>query len=234
MRRYFIDKIENMRDIGGYITNNKRAVREKKIIRSNVPVDLSENELKELENMGFSTIIDLRSDEEVEKKQGVFFDNSKFNYNHIKINGDGRIPESSDKVLDSYIEMLEGKEQIKKIFEIISNTDDGIIYYCNAGKDRTGVVTALILRLLGVNEEDIVTDYMASGIFLKDTLENFAKSIKDKDVFQIINPNRETMFNLLKYIDSAYGSVEGYLLSCGLEMEALDRIKEKYTKVVAI
>lgn len=230
MRRLFIDKVENMRDIGGYSIGNNKVVKEGKIIRSNCTSNLGNKELEQLLKMGFKTIIDFRSNKEIEKEKGVFLNNKKFQYNHIKINGDGIIPGSKEEVLDSYIEMLKGKEQIKQIFEILNNTDNGIIYYCNAGKDRTGVVTACILKFLGVDNKDIIADYLISGVFLKEKLEKFANTITDRDIYAIINPNYDTMNNLLNYIDNEYGSIEKYLSDCKISKNTLNEIRNKYIK----
>ena len=229
MRRYFIDKIENMRDIGGYSIGHEKAVKEGKIIRSNCVTNLNNEELEQLIKMQFTTIIDLRNDEEIQRKKGVFYNNQKFQYHHIKIQGDGKIPDKKEDVLESYIEMLKGKKQIKEIFGILSKSEGGVIYYCNAGKDRTGVVTACILKLLGVNDQEIIIDYLASGVFLKEMLKKYSSSIKNKDIFPIINPNYNTMCNLLKYIDKEYGSIEQYLKSCDISDETLQKIQRKYT-----
>lgn len=230
MRRFFIDKIENMRDIGGYAVGDSKIVKEGKIIRSNCVTNLTCKDTEQLIKMGFTTIIDLRSDEEIQKKKGVFFDNEKFQYNNIRMNGDGKIPYKKEEVLNSYIEMLKGKNQIKEIFEVLDKAERGVIYYCNAGKDRTGVVTACILKLLGVNNQDIIADYLATGVFLKDMLENYSKSVTDRDICSIINPNYDTISGLLKYIDNQYGSIEGYLKDCNISNETLNNIKNKYVK----
>lgn len=123
----------------------------------------------------------------------------------ILSNGDGKIPDSKDKVLDSYIEMLQGKKQIKEIFDILAKNRGGIIYYCNAGKDRTGVITAIILKFLGVN---------------------------NKDIYSIINPNYDTMYNLLQYIDNQPNGIIGYLQSCNISNENLNKIKNKYIQKI--
>ena len=228
MRRYFIDKVENMRDIGGYTVGKNEIVKEGMIIRSNYINQLDNKEMEELIHMNFTTIIDLRSNNEIINKKSIFRDNNSFKYYHIRINGDGRLPESKDDVLNSYIEMPEGKEQIKEVFEIFATATSGIIYYCNAGKDRTGVVTACILKFLGVNEKDIIADYLASGVFLKEMIINFSNSVKEKDIFPIINPNYDTMSKLFNYIENKYGSIEEYLKSCNILEENLKKIKEKY------
>lgn len=228
MRRLFIDKIENMRDIGGYSIDTNIVVKSRLVIRSNLVQNISSSDLDILLNKGFTNIIDLRNKEEVKNKKSVFQNNPKFNYKHIPIKGDGKLPNEDETVLDTYIEMLSGKEQIGEVFQILSNSQGGIIYYCNAGKDRTGVITAILLKLLGVNEKEIALDYIASGIFLKESLEDYAKTINNKNILSIIIPKEETIFNLLRYIDDNYCSVENYLIECGLNRQDIDNIKNKY------
>ena len=151
----------------------------------------------------------------------------RFYYKHIRINGDWILPKAKNEVLNSYIEMLDGKEQIKSFFNLLNEAKTGIIYYCNAGKDRTGVVTALILSLLGVDRDEIVQDYVASGLILKEMLKTYAKG--QEDVFEVINPRSHTMYSLLDYINKKYLNIEVYLQNCGLNMEILNSIRDKYT-----
>jgi len=231
MRRFFTDEIENMRDLGGYLTRDGRVIKMNCLIRSNLPKYLSLNCIDELVSNGITTVIDLRNDEEIAKEGGVFRDNELFRYYHVKIKGDGRLPESPEKVYDSYIEMIEGKEEIGKVFSIIANTNGGVIYYCNAGKDRTGVVSALILKLLGVKDKDIVEDYVVSGVYLKNMLEDFANKVQKEKIREIITPKKETMVRVLEYIENKYGTIENYLKSCGVTEEELVNFKAKFLEV---
>ena len=232
MRRLFIDKVPNMRDIGGYSVDDNKIVKFGKIIRTNVITELDSEDIKKIKKMEFTTIIDLRSNEELERKRGIFIDDSDFKFKHIPIKGYGRLPKSEGEIIDTYMEMLDGKQQIKEVFEILSEAKGGVIYYCNVGKDRTGVITALILKLLGVKDQDIVVDYIASGIFLEKVLEDFAKKMNNKEILKIIIPKQKTMFDLLNNIQNQYDSVEQYLKSCGLTDEKLRIIKEKYIQKV--
>ena len=109
MRRFFLDEVPNMRDIGGYSVECNKIVKPRKIIRSNFIENLDKKEIEEIEKMGFTTIIDLRSNEELKKKKGIFAENSNFKFNHIPINGNGRLPENEEKIIDTYMEMLEGR-----------------------------------------------------------------------------------------------------------------------------
>ena len=227
MRRLFTDEIENMRDLGGYFSKDRKIIKANCLIRSNLPKSLSAMCINELVMSGVTTVIDLRNDVEIAKECGAFKDNDLFQYYHVKIRGDGRLPESPEKVYDSYIEMIEGKEQIGEVFRIIANTTGGVLYYCNAGKDRTGVVSALLLKLLGVDDKEIVLDYIASGVYLSEMLEAFANSTSIERIREIIVPKAETMFSVLRYIDEKYGTIEKYLELCGVMQSEINKIKEK-------
>lgn len=227
MKRLFTDEIDNMRELGGYFTKDGKIIRYDFLIRSNLPKSLSEENINYLLDKKITTIIDLRNNEEIAKKPGVFYNSNLFRYNHVKIKGDGKIPDSPEMVYDSYVEMIEGKEEIGKVFNIIANADDGVLFYCNAGKDRTGVVSALILKSLGVKDKDIVLDYIASGIYLMEMLEEFANSTQIVDIKSIITPNPDTMFKVLSYVEKKYDNIENYLYSCGVTQKELKHIKKK-------
>jgi len=227
MLRLFENEIENMRDLGGYKTEENKAIKYNRIIRSNLPENLSDGSIKKLIEQNITTVIDLRSKEEIERKKGVFFDNNFFNYYNIEINGGGRIPDTENDILNSYIEMLNGEDSIYKIFNIIAESNNGVIYYCNAGKDRTGLVTALILKLLGVGNNEIVEDYLLSGIYLEKMLKEFSEKSHINNILEIITPKKETMYNLLMYIEKEYMGVEMYLKKIGISENDIIKIKSK-------
>ena len=225
MKRYLQNSIENMRDIGGYTAGNKK-VKYGKLIRSNLPANVTPEDLKVLKEIGVKTVIDLRSEEEVEKAGSVFEKNPCFKLLHYKLKGGGKIPENAESVPISYMQMLEGKESIYSIFKEISKGENGIIYFCNAGKDRTGVITALLLMTLGVKNEDIIEDYALSENYLQDMLDKIAQASKPKDVKEIITPKAKYMEKFLQYFHEKYGSVNQYLQEIGITEEEINKIKE--------
>ena len=225
MVRYLENSIENMRDIGGYKNNLGYRLGLGKLIRSNLPQNLSDEDVDIIKEMGIDTIIDLRTCEEIETKKSVFEDDNSFKVYHIGIDVGKEIPKSEELVSKSYISMLTLREKMKMIFEIVGNHDK-VLYFCDAGKDRTGVVTALLLKLLGVSEEDIIEDYIATKEYMKENLIKYANS--NEDILNIITPKRVYMERFLREFKEKYKSVEKYLEFIGIEEEIINNIKNLY------
>ena len=98
MVRYLKDSIDNMRDIGGYKSGLKNRVKLERLIRSNLPINLSSNDISLLDKIGMNTIIDLRSQEEIENRKSIFEDNKNFQVYHIGIDIGKNIPEAEELV----------------------------------------------------------------------------------------------------------------------------------------
>ena len=227
MIRYLEESIENMRDIGGYKSGLGNRVKVGRLIRSNLPINLSNNDISLLERMGMNIVIDLRSQEEIEARKSIFENNKSFKVYHIGIDVGKDIPETKKLVPKSYMDMLTLQEKMKTIFEIIGNNEK-VLYFCNAGKDRTGVVTALILKLLNVSENDIIKDYVSTGQFLKTTLIKFANS--NNKILNIITPKEIYMQEFLKEFEKKYNNIEEYLKMIGVEDYIIKKIKTNYVE----
>ena len=111
--------------------------------------------------------------------------------------------------------MLTLHEKIRNFFEILAD-NEGILYFCNAGKDRTGVITALILKLLGVNDEDIINDYMITKELMSEILNKYAEH--NDDIINIITPQRYYMEEFLEKFTEKYKGIENYLTLIGEPM----------------
>lgn len=166
-------------------------------IRSDIPENLTEREIKWLIENNITTLVDLRSDEEVVKKPCSLKDRDGFRYFHLPVRGGGNTPKSPEHLHEIYRDMLD--EQMDKIIHTIMNADSNVMYFCTAGKDRTGVVSAVILKRLGVDDEIIVDDYMKSGDNLLDMLKEYVKGHPEVDI-EIIIPHRENIERVLKLL----------------------------------
>lgn len=118
---------------------------------------------------------------------------------------------------------------MKDVFETIANAPEGVLFHCTAGKDRTGVVSAILLALVGVSDEDIVYDYAISREFNKLRLEAFLKEHPEIDR-EIVLANEKSMHSFLKMLRRKHNSVEQYLLDIGITGDEIQRLKNKLVK----
>lgn len=166
-------------------------------IRSDVPVRLTEEEIEWLLEHRITTLVDLRSEEErlrnpccLEKKDG-------FCYVPLPVTGGDAVPTSREHLYTLYRRMVDG--QMKRILETILNAKTNVMYFCTAGKDRTGVVSALLLKRLGFSDQVILDDYMESKDNLMNLLAAYASAHPEADLDMLV-PHRENMRQLLKWL----------------------------------
>ena len=166
-------------------------------IRSDAPTNLTDEEIQWLLDNNITTIIDLRSEEEVCEKPCQLAAKEGFQYHHLPVTGGGDVPKSLDHLYTVYLEMVDA--QMEKIIDTIMKAETNVMYFCTAGKDRTGVVSAMILRRLGFDDETIIEDYMKSKDNLMDALTVYVKVHPEVDI-EIIIPHTENMSRLLEQV----------------------------------
>lgn len=164
-------------------------------IRSDVPENLSDQEMQWLTDHNVTTIVDLRSEEEVLRKPCCLRERAGFRYVHLPVTGGGDTPESREHLHAVYREMID--EKMEKIIDTIMNAESNVMYFCTAGKDRTGVVSAMILKRLGFPDEAVINDYMESKDNLMELLTAYVSAHPEVDM-EIIIPRRENMERLLQ------------------------------------
>ena len=167
-----------------------------RFIRSDVPVFLQYDELQWLKNNNVRTVIDLREKDERVQKPCILENNIGFHYISIPVTVGNKIPRSPEEVVKSYISMVDPVMDI--IVDTVMNADTNVLYFCNAGKDRTGVVTAIILCRLGYDKQYITDDYLVSGVNLRNDLLAFASDNPDIDI-NVITPIQEYMEKFLEW-----------------------------------
>lgn len=169
-------------------------------IRSDVPANITADETDWLIRNNIRTVIDLRENDEQLKKVCPLQSNELFTYISIPVTGGGAVPECPDDVPLSYIKMADG--EMKKIIDLLMSAESNVLYFCNAGKDRTGVVSAILLHRLGADDEYIINDYLRSADNLKDMLQAYAEQYPETDI-NVITPKREYMEKFLAWLRSS-------------------------------
>lgn len=212
----------NFRDLGGIKTKDGRIIRKNLLFRTDELSNLEPEDLDLLAGLNIQTVIDFRTDQERAKSVDRLPTTCKqeIQLNIVAANMDAFVEEikagNTDfkkLLLNFYQDLVLGDNAIKeysRFFEILQNTDNlSIIYHCTAGKDRTGIATALILEALQVDWKDIEADYMLSNIFLE---KKYASYINENpalaDLF-LVRP--EYLQRAIEVIIEKYNSVDNYL-----------------------
>lgn len=154
-------------------TANTRAVLpgSLRILRSDAPVAPTDGDVQWLLCHGITTLIDLRSPAECERRPCPLAQDGRFRYISLPVTGGNAMPASPADVPRSYIAMVDG--QMARILQAIGDAEEGMMFFCTAGKDRTGVVAALLQRRAGLTRDAIVADYLLSGENLRERLAAF-------------------------------------------------------------
>ncbi|MBQ8884725.1 MAG: tyrosine-protein phosphatase [Oscillospiraceae bacterium] len=167
-----------------------------KYIRSDLPAHISHKEIEWLVENKITTIIDLRTDKERADKVCPLINDSRFEYHCMAVSGGNSVPFSPDEVAKSYVDMVD--DSFKKIISLALNSKSNVLYFCNAGKDRTGVVSAVLLYKLGVETDYIVDDYIKSKTNLEEMLTAFAKQNPSVNI-DVITPQKRYIKEFLDW-----------------------------------
>lgn len=186
-------------------TNNTRYVPGSncRFIRSDVPDKLTDEEIEWLLCQGIKTVIDLRTTEEQLKKPCRLARLPEFRYLSLPVSGGNVVPPTPGDVSLSYLAMCD--EQMKHILKTILDSKSGVIFFCNAGKDRTGVVTALLMKHLGCTEKEIIDDYLLSKYNLEPLLKDYAA--KQDVSAEVITPCERYIREFLERYHNKYQRV---------------------------
>ena len=182
-------------------TLNTRAlpVGQLRYIRSDYPGKLSEAEVQWLLEKNITTIIDLREEKEYRVKPCVLESEPGFTYYHLPVTGGGDAPKSPDAVAEVYLGMLD--ERMDEIISTILDAKTNVMFFCGAGKDRTGVVSAILLKRLGYGNREIIEDYMETKDNLNEFLRAYVQAHPEVDI-RTIMPNAENIKKVLAVLDS--------------------------------
>ncbi|GGD60255.1 tyrosine-protein phosphatase [Lacimicrobium alkaliphilum] len=170
----------NFRDLGGYQTTDGRTVKWGKIYRSGVLEGLTDQDYQLIDSLNIGTVVDFRSNSErrSEVTEWRASDVEQINEDYemdFDMNELGKLlkrPDLSREMMEGlmvemYPEMLEiQKQNYAGMFDRLVEKDQGLMFHCTAGKDRTGISALLVLTALGVDKQTAIDDYLATNKYL--------------------------------------------------------------------
>lgn len=238
----------NFRDTGGINATGGGVLKKGILFRSANPDKLSNSDLQQLRALNIKTVIDLRAPHEVRneykypdpsQKLSLPLDFQQTTRERLRPviynkNSEQVIADVSNAI---YLEILDASGTvIKEVMETLASPGSiPVLIHCQAGKDRTGIIIALILLSLGVDRELIISDFMKSNdallpFFKRQFLMRKILSLgffPYRNMLYAVQVKRRNIESVLDRIETHYGGIESFNRTAGISESMLDEIRRK-------
>jgi protein-tyrosine phosphatase len=229
----------NVRDLGGLPTVDGRAVRRGQVYRADGVNRLRDDDLEVARDLGLRTVIDLRTAGEIGRSGRFPVEQYPVAWHSLPMirrmwSDDDLVATTGagDFLRDRYVEMLtDGADSLAAIVDLVAEGQPAL-FHCAAGKDRTGVVAAVLLGLVGVERDEIVADYHATagamGAFVDWlTLEHpEAIDAMTSQPPEYLEAPPEAMAGFLDVVDERYGSMDALAAHLGIPDTTVTRLRD--------
>ena len=226
----------NFRDVGGYTGLDGRTVSWRRLFRADSLHRLKGTDLAAFHDLGVRTVVDLRRPFEIERHGRVPHSDGLDYRNLVIEHVDWDSVEQPTGLpherwlADRYLNFAEdGRAGLAAALGVIADPATApVVVHCMAGKDRTGVVCALTLSLLGVSDAEIAQDYALTEVAMASLTaylqQNKPEAVQDK--YHIFDCPQEAMLLFLADLRERHGSVEGYVREIGVDAGQLASMRE--------
>lgn len=233
-----LDGCVNFRDLGGYPTREGRTLRRGQLFRSDSLHLLSAADIARLrELLRIAHVIDLRSTAELRIDGRGLLEHEAIRFHHLPLydgEASGRTGLAGHHDLaDLYFLMAETTmRQIGRVTAALAEATGPTVYHCTAGKDRTGVISALILGLLDVDEEFIILDYALTQRHLNQIVARLLADEGYRTMLETLPPDTlharpQTMRGFLDRLRTKYGSIQEYAEAAGISEHTIQQLRER-------
>ena len=205
-----IEGTHNFRDVGGYPTAHGGAIRWRTLFRSDSLHSLSSAAAQAFADLGIRSSIDMRSEREVDAEPSALSADPRFLYVHLPIQaGLQTAPDELGTLGDFYVYRLENaKASFLTIMETLAGGDVfPAVINCAAGKDRTGLVVALLLGLAGVSRSLVIEDYVLTKRYASELMAPFTERRRAEGREWMLYCPPEAMGATLDHLDQHYGGL---------------------------
>ena len=239
-RNVELDGVFNFRDLGGYPTEDGRSLRWRTLFRADGLGRLTADDVETLRPIALKTVVDLRRAHELDERGRFPFESYPVAFHHLPVidtTWDRELARSENLPATEFLHraytamLAEGAPRFAAAFRVLADADAlPAVFHCAAGKDRTGLLAALVLGALGVAAHDIVDDYALTQA----TMERFVARVRsERDGDALIDSVPQTFFaaepaamtRVLDDIEQDHGSVRGYVRAIGVESDDLTRLE---------
>ena len=241
-RHYPFEGCFNFRDIGGYLNQDGMRVKKGLYFRTGRQDRMTQKDLAKLSDLKISTQIDLRKPDEVLDQGKGPLEAMGANYINIAVIPEGGSDQLSKLVGDTgisgkrYLGYLGfGPTSWLRLFGILSNLENlPVVLHCTAGKDRTGVSTAFLLSVLGINRDLIEADYLLTNLdterqadFIESTV-GYPDGYDRESMIAAAGVPKDAMKDFLDGVESKWGSAVEYLKKIGVTEEQMEMVRNNF------
>lgn len=228
MKTTEIPHLRNFRDFSACRRKDSTFLSPNVFARSDNPAYLDDEEIAVLKKRRLTTVVDLRRERERVVRPDFLAGQPGFLYHHIVMNDEPYVSfnaavEPADIAAAFYSKLNVSAQRIAAVFQLFAAAEDGVLFHCESGKDRTGTIAILLLLLNDVLDEDIAEDYRLSY----DRMYGEYNQALLADPTLI--PMKETVDCFLHFFRRDFACCDDYFLSIGLTAEELQRIRGKYS-----
>ncbi len=236
----------NVRDLGGHDTEDGSVTKFDAVVRADSVRNLSDKGWKALVDYGITRVVDLRAHPELEADPPAelpvevvhvpFMETEKEEREEIepKVEAAGKnAPDVPTATRDVYLIFLEHfKHNVAAAIRAVADAPEGgVVIHCAGGKDRTGLLTAFLLHLAGVSDDDIAADYAVSEERLRPRHDEWiaeAENDEERERLKRISATpADAMHGVLDELERRYGGVEGFVKAGGATDEDLCRARAR-------
>ena len=241
-----IEGCVNFRDLGGYRNNQGQAVRWRRLFRSDALQDLTPADSRfAIEELGIGLVVDLRNSDETERDGRGPLPELGADYRHFPLLEERGFPPFTggdvvERLLSTYQWLIHNSgprvaEAVNAIAASVRPEPVGpepvegrsaVVFHCSAGKDRTGLLAALILEVLGVDAETIAADYLLTNQAVEGILRRIkAMQPHASPTTQSLAAQPAALQGFQVTLHREYGGAESYLMNHGVNAETLDALR---------
>jgi len=239
----------NFRDLGGYAAADGRSVRWGRLYRSDALHELTPEDVAALVDLGLRTVVDLRTDREVDRSGRGPLEPRGLDFHHLAVVKEGvrggdadgadvreavaAPAPAGDDLAERYLWYLDvGGDAIARALTLFGGAEHyPVVFHCAAGKDRTGVLAALVLEILGVDRDTIVADYVITAERIRLILDRWRAEPGFAERMAKVPASRfsveaSTMVGFLDGLQARYGGARAWATGAGVTEATLDAMAD--------
>jgi protein-tyrosine phosphatase len=240
-RHVTMERLFNVRDLGGYATVDGRTTRWRTLYRADGIHHACEADVERLLGLGLRSVLDLRTHGELEERGRFTVEHATVAYHHLPVlreTWDGWVDVDRDVdavpfLAQRYEEMLDdGAAALAGALEVLAAADAyPAVFHCAAGKDRTGVLAAVVLGVLGVDDDTIVTDYGLSKAAMDSLVDWMRANVPDSldamtdQPAAFLDAPPRAMHQVLEAVRARHGSMAGYVKAIGVDADVVTALR---------